>query len=198
MPSLSELDPRKSERMDRLLMQRIQTGDSDAFELLYQKLKDRITHYALKYTQSQSTAEEITQETFMKVFQFKHTYDPQYEVNSWIWTIAKHVIFDHFKKNRLQKMELLELSELQEGILRSMNCPKTAETLCIEAVEIQQFQFLLKQLPENQRRALEFRLGEDLSYDEISESMNLSVSAVKSLIHRGRRNLMNSHKQSVY
>lgn len=158
---------------------------------VYSKFYKPIYKYVKKHVNSQIIAEELTQDIFLKIFQNRFSYDPTFALPSWIWTIAKNTVFDYLRK--LRSNSLSQVQSLDELAQRSCFEPMsevTAESLMIEKTDRSHLKNLLNQLSKRQREAIFLRLVKRFSYKEISSAMNLSLSAVKSLINRGKTTLI--------
>jgi RNA polymerase sigma-70 factor (ECF subfamily) len=158
---------------------------------IYAKFYKPIYKYVRKYISSQPVAEEVTQDIFLKIYQNRGSYDPSFALPSWIWTIAKNTVFDHLRKLRSSfSTNLQSLDELSIKTCFEPSSEVTAETLIIEKTDQNQLKLLMDQLSKRQREAIFLRLVKRFSYREISGAMNLSLSAVKSLINRGKTTLV--------
>ena len=158
---------------------------------IYSKFYKPIFNYVKKHVASTPVAEELTQDIFLKIFQNRGSYDPTFALPSWIWTIAKNTIFDHLRKLRSNyPMGIQSLDELSQKSCFEPTSEITAETLMIEKTERTQLNTLMNQLSHKQKEAIFLRLVRRFSYREISGAMNLSLSAVKSLINRGKTTLV--------
>ncbi len=166
--------------------------DSNNFSSkIYSKFYKPISKYVRKYISSQTIAEELTQDIFLKIYQNRGSYDPTYALPSWIWTIAKNTVFDHLRKLRSNyPFNLQSLDELTKNSCFEPTSEVTAETLMIERTDRNHLKKLMDHLSKNQREAIFLRLVKRFSYREISGAMNLSLSAVKSLINRGKTTLV--------
>jgi RNA polymerase sigma-70 factor, ECF subfamily len=185
VPSLEE---------DAVLMARLKDGDNNAFAELFNKYRAPVFSYLVTLTRKRSVAEELTQETFMRVFAHRSTYQPSSKFTSWLWTIARHLAYDHFKK----KTELLLAPdpETNESPIDALESPLTdAETLLIQKSAQAHVDKCLDGLTPQQREAFVLRSITDLSYDEISEKMSSSLSSVKSLLHRAKDVLLTCLKK---
>lgn len=173
------------------LILKLQAGELTSFGPLYDRFAKPILKFVRRQVQSSDIAEELVQDIFLKVYQYRKSYDPQYEVSKWIWTIARNTVYDHFRQSRPQTLEF------QDASGQELNSPHaefystvTAETLIIEEFEKANLMKLMASLSTKQKEVIFLRLVKKFSYQEISKTMNLSLSAVKSLINRAKSTLV--------
>ncbi len=180
---------------DHELMDRAAGGDTEAFRQLFERYKVPIYSYLYAIVHDRQVAEELTQETFLRVFRSRGEYSHGAKFTTWLWTIARNGAIDHLRK----KKELLsdDIEENTMGDPRGTE-PSDAETLLVEKVNQAALEDCLKGLPDSQREAMALRIFSEFSYEEISEATRASVPAVKSVLHRARIGLVNCLKSKTY
>lgn len=168
------------------------SGDEKAFKVLFDNYKSMVYNTAAGFLTNKSDAEDITQEVFLQIYRSIAHFKEESKLSTWIYriTITKSLdllrkkktkkrfafIVDIFNKENYQEKELFVNHE-HPGILEENN-------------ELSKILFKqIDKLPENQRIAFVLNKVELLSYREISEVMQTSVSSVESLIFRARSNL---------
>jgi len=176
-------------RCDQDLITKFQVGDLDSFAPLYSHFYKPIYKYILKFIRSTHVAEELTQDIFLKIYQYRKSYNPEYELSTWIWTIAKNTVYDHLRQSR-STSTTFQQPENPNAFDFEPAHTETAETIIIEEFEKRKLLILMASLSSKQKEAIFLRLVKRFSYQEISKSMNLSLSAVKSLINRGKSSLI--------
>lgn len=153
--------------------------------------------YALSLVGSRSVAEEVMQETFLRVYRTRENYAPEAKFTTWLWTIARNCSLDYLRKKKEVALDPeMELSPLDEHD-GNTESPE-AERLLIEQATRVAIEDCLKGLSDSQRQAISLRTFSDLSYDEIGESLMLSLSSVKSLIFRAKAGLVECLKGKGY
>ena len=162
-------------------------NDTAAFGALYEKYKGPIYSHLFHLLRNDAKAEELAQETFLKVYRAKDNYKPQAaKFSTWLWTIARNLAFDSMRK----KSEVL-LSNNADGEARTVDTfdsgKQTQEITLIEKADRQNLEDCVGELVDLQKEALSLRVFSELSYDEISGVMKTSVSSVKSLIFRAKK-----------
>lgn len=178
---------------DEDLMLECSKGDMSAFELLVRRYQDALVNYINFTINDYHRAEDLAQETFLRVFKSASRYKPKSTFKSWLYTIATNLSRNELRNRARRKTYYLEdLVDEDEDVYQSefLIDTKLQPDILYEKKERQQLiKRTLDQLPENQRLALTLVTYQELSYEEISEILNCSIGAVKSLIHRARQNL---------
>ena len=180
---------------DEDLMLECSKGDMSAFELLVRRHQDALVNYISFTINDYHRAEDLAQETFLRVFKNANRYEPKSTFKSWLYTIATNLARNELR-NRGRRMTyyLEDLVDDNEDVYHTeyMIDTRFQPDILYEKKEQQQLiKKALKRLPENQRLALTLVTYQELSYEEISEILQCSVGAVKSLIHRARQNMKN-------
>ncbi len=178
---------------DEDLMLECRKGDMSAFELLVRRYQDALVNYIYYTINDYHRAEDLAQETFLRVYKSASRYEPRASFKSWLYTIATNLSRNEIRNRARRKTYYLEdMVDENEDVYHSefMVDTRFQPDILYEKKERQQIiRKTLKQLPENQRLALTLVTYQELSYEEISEILNCSVGAVKSLIHRARQNM---------
>jgi len=152
-------------------------GRDSAIEVLIQRHQKRIYSYILLLVKKQVVAEDIFQETFIKVI--KSLKDGKYvdanRFSSWVMRIAHNLIIDHFRREKQAKM--ISKDDYEVDIL---NHPQYSDKTIEETVVFEQIltdvRSLIDQLPEDQREVVLLRYYADLSFKEIAEQTNVSIN----------------------
>lgn len=182
-----ELDP------DAALMLRVKQGDTAAFEELVEKYKQPLINLLFRILRDATEAEDLAQNVFVQVFKFAHRYRIEAKFSTWLYTIARNLALNEIRRRSRHPAESLDaVTELDEGTSprqfedrASVSAPDRLiqDELSAKVTEA------LGSLPENQRTAILLFQEKEMSYQEISKILNCSLSATKSLIHRGRETL---------
>jgi len=180
---------------DVLLMLRIKDDDAVAFEILVARFQARIARLMMGWVHSQEIAEELVQEVFLRVFRSRKSYEPTAKFTTWIYRIANNVasnsVRDRSKRKEFQVGRSTSPSTTAIGIehiaIAASGAMPTRIVDRSERAEVVQQAVLA--LGERQRVALLLSRFENMSYQEIADTMGLTVKAVKSLLSRARVNL---------
>jgi RNA polymerase sigma-70 factor, ECF subfamily len=177
------------------LMLRVRDGDAAAFEELVGLWQDRLVTLFRHHTGDHSTAEDLAQEVFLRVYRARAGYQPTAKFSTWLHTIANNVASDLRQRayRRLERGVPMNVSASQSGIgLEQIAVAASGQRPARQADrgELQDIvQEAIADLGDNQRMAVLLAKFEDCSYDEIAAAMGLTVPAVKSLLHRAREQL---------
>jgi len=177
---------------DVCLMLEFQRGQKASFETLMKKYFPRILNFIYRYVGSREIAEELTQEVFIKVFKNVARYQPQSKFQTWVFTIAKNISLNELRKNKFKHVSMDEkIHHDGDQIMRQIEDTRAVrpDEGILKNERVAAIKEAIDSLPENQRIAVLLRRYEDLSYEEIAETMNLSLEAVKSLLNRAKENL---------
>jgi RNA polymerase sigma-70 factor, ECF subfamily len=172
------------EDLDHDLIRAIGAGDRQAFETLVRRHQGSVISFVYRHIGDRPTAEDLTQEVFLRIYRAASEFEPRAKVQTWIFKIAYNLCLNELK--RLRRLRGLH----EELAAQKMREDEGAATSAIHRRELEEeILNALRQLPENQRAALLLRASEGLSYLEISHVLSVSVSSVESLIFRARVHL---------
>jgi RNA polymerase sigma-70 factor (ECF subfamily) len=167
---------------------RVLKGDRQAYALLIEEYKTPVYNLAYRMTGNHEDAEDLTQETFIRVYQYLWRYDTRRKFFTWLYTLALNLIRNHLKKDKDNKISEVLNEHLSDGKNHS------PEDKLIEAQEIG---FYLLKLEYESRALLIMKYYQELSFEEISEITGKSPGAVKMNIYRSLENLkelMSKHR----
>lgn len=160
-------------------------GDDEAFEMLVDAYQGPVFNLCYRILGDARDAEDAAQEAFLRAYRNLHRYDSSRKFVNWMLTIASNYSIDQVRKRR---MVLLPIEKLPG--FRPEKSQKRGPGDRLEISDTaSQVQELLESLSPLDRSAVILRYWDDLSYDEIGEVLELSVSAVRSRLHRSRRAL---------
>lgn len=186
---------RAAEDPDVALMQRVAADDAAAFELLLLKWQDRLVTLFWHQTGDHSTAEDLAQEVFLRVFRSRKRYKPAARFSTWLYTIANNVASDlRQRAYRRREHGVPPTSSASQSMvgLESLAVDASGE-MPARVVDRKELLSVVQQalatLGDNQRMAVLLAKFEHCSQEEIAEAMGLTVPAVKSLLFRARDNL---------
>jgi len=182
---------------DTELMLAFKAGDENAFKLLVEKYSPQIFNFAYRFTFNRGDAEDIAQETFLRVHGSASHYLPSAKFSTWLYMIASNLSLDYLKKRKhnpawaARPVQGQTSEEDGRHIDIEDKASITPEKYASEKAVSEKVNAALSKLPENQRLALTLKVYEDRPYQEIAEILECSVSSVESLIFRARQNLKN-------
>ncbi|HWD92311.1 MAG TPA: sigma-70 family RNA polymerase sigma factor [Verrucomicrobiae bacterium] len=178
---------------DAALMLRVKQGDTVAFAELVEKYKQPVMNLAYRTLRDATEAEDLAQNVFVQVYKSAARYQTTAKFSTWLFTIARNLCLNEIRRRSRHPAESLDAPhpEQEDQPLQQFEDKKTfspPESLLQGELE-QKIERALAELPENQRSALLLCRQDELSYEEIAEVLGCSLSATKSLIHRGRETL---------
>jgi RNA polymerase sigma-70 factor, ECF subfamily len=175
---------------DAVLMLRVKRGNREAFAELVEKYKQPVMNFIYRSLRDETEAEDLAQKVFLQVYKSRSRYKQTAKFSTWLFTIARNLCLNELRRRSRHRAESLEEThgEHDDQPQRQYEDKKNflpAETL-LHGELAQKIEEVLTELPENQRTAILLCRQEDLSYEEIARVLGCSLSATKSLIHRGR------------
>ena len=175
---------------DADLMLRVKRGNRAAFAELVEKYRQPVMNLVYRTLRDETEAEDLAQNVFLQVYKSRGRYKRTAKFSTWLFTIARNLCLNELRRRSRHPAESLDETRGEnEGQLQRQYEDKKnfmpAETL-LHGELAQKIEEALAELPENQRTAILLCRQEDLSYEEIAKVLDCSLSATKSLIHRGR------------
>jgi len=155
-----------SDLEDEKLMKLYQEDEFLAFEVLYNRHKDRVYSYIQKRIKKQSDIDEVFQNAFLKFHKSKLNYNSKYLLLQWLYTITRSELLDFCKK---KKVELVEFDDNQFGVEDKL-----------ETLDLSEY----KSLSDKERDALQRKFYSDEDYEEISLALNTSKANARKIISR--------------
>ncbi|HZJ23223.1 MAG TPA: sigma-70 family RNA polymerase sigma factor [Anaerolineales bacterium] len=166
-----------------------QQGSDEAFTKLVEEHQTHVYNLCYRMLGEPEAAEDAAQESFLRAYQNLQRYDRNRPFATWLLSIAAHYCIDRLRRRKLSVFSLDE--ENDEGVTFEIADPASPnpEAESVKREERDRLHILLKDLDATDRAAIVLRYWNDYSEIEIAESLNLTVSAVKSRLHRARRAL---------
>ena len=166
-----------------------QQGSDEAFTRLVEEHQTHVYNLCYRMLGEPEAAEDAAQESFLRAYQNLHRYDRSRPFPTWLLSIAAHYCIDRLRRRKLSVFSMDE--ENDEGTTFEIADPASPdpEVESVKREERDRLHILLKDLDETDRAAIIMRYWYDYSEVEIADSLRLTVSAVKSRLHRSRRAL---------
>ena len=163
-------------------------GDGKAFEWILEKYKKRLYFSIFQIVMNHDDADDILQETFIKTYTRLESYDESYPFYPWLYRIAVNTALNHQKKKA--RGRALSLDDMNGKSHNQELSEAPAQFFESEGNElIARVKEALKKLPTEQRAVFLLRVREELSYQEISDTLNISIGTVMSRLSRAREKL---------
>lgn len=172
---------RFGERSDSELMEEIAHEGEDAFEELILRHQDNLFSYFRRSGAGAHDAEDLAQETFIKIYRHASTYTPSARFTTFLFTVARNTWIDFLRKNRRYN-GTVELTELTQGIRNNEVASDSPEQAAYMEEARMALTRTLEQLPEKQRQALLLAETQGLKYQEIAQILEIPLGTVKSRI----------------
>ena len=171
-----------------------QKGDKASFEALMRKYYPRLFNFIYRFVGNEHIAEDLTQEVFLRVYRAAAGYRPRSKFQTWIYTIARNISLNELRHHKKTPLSLDEPFSSEDGPverqLEDTRTPRPDEQM-LRRETVAAVRAAIDSLPANQRMAVILRRYDQFSYEEIAQTMRLSVKAVKSLLSRAKENLKN-------
>ena len=181
-----------NELNDNELVQRFIDGDQNSLEILIYRHKNRVYSYILLIVKNQELAEDIFQETFIKVIRSlkRGKYVENGKFISWVLRISHNLIIDHFRKEKLQGT--VSNDSLEVDVFNSQRfSDDTIEDQLVTTQILKEVKELVKELPEDQQQVIYMRHYMDMSFKEIADQTGVSINTA---LGRMRYALINLRK----
>ncbi len=180
-PASGRVRPTRDASDDDALMSRIAQGDRDAAQTLMARNLPRILGLARRTLGDEIEAEDVAQETFIRVWNAAARWQPgQARVSTWMCRIAINLCYDRLRRRR---------EVLTDAVPEQADETPDQETVMRRAETGDRIARALSELPERQRQAIELVHFQELSNIEAAQILDISVDATESLLARGRRKL---------
>jgi RNA polymerase sigma-70 factor (ECF subfamily) len=175
---------------DFALMERIGAGDHAAFKELVETHQDAVIGTVAKMLGNPSEAEDIAQQVFLRIWRNAKRYRPDAKFTTYLYTITRNLVFNETRRRSRKKEIPLDSGDPSDSHHEpGDDSHRQPDASLLEAELRIAVDKAIASLPETQRLAVILRRYEDLSYEEIAEVLELSVSAVKSQLFRARSSL---------
>lgn len=168
----------------RCIKQAIQ-GDDHAFGILVDQYQKPVFSLCYRMLGNAKDAEDAAQESFIRAYRHLKKYDQTRSFATWLLSIASHYCIDRMRKRRLATVSM---ESIPAEVVADRNAPNPEKELRVNEQEAL-IQYLLDDLKPTDRAAVVLRYWYEYSEEEIAETLDLTVSAVKSRLYRSRRSL---------
>ena len=164
--------------IDYALMRAIQKGDMVAFNAMVDRYKNRLMNVIGRMLSSAEEAEDVVQETFVRVYQHRQSFNFKHCFSTWIYTIALNLARNELRKRK--KFKFYEISEM-EGNEKEFAVDAKVPTRLPEVLDS-----AIRGLPEKYRTAFMLRDVQEMPYEEVAKVLGVPLGTVKSRVNRAR------------
>jgi RNA polymerase sigma-70 factor (ECF subfamily) len=162
------------------LIEACRQGERDAFGVLFEALKDEVYSIALNFTDNQLTAQDVTQEVFLKLFSALRSFRGESNFKTWLFRVVVNVSLDEKRRRR----RWVPIEEIPLEISRASHSQETRARQKELALQVRS---AVANLAPKLRLPILLRYLEDLSYGEIAEVLGCSMGTVASRLNRGHK-----------
>jgi RNA polymerase sigma-70 factor, ECF subfamily len=168
---------------------RLRRGDLDALAVLVQRYQHRLYRYLLRLVRQPSEAEDLFQQTWLRVAGQIRRFDPRRNFDAWLFTLARNLAIDHLRRVRPDSLDEWDSREFSvtPPALRDSAPPVIDALIARERAHFVATAF--EELPAMYREVLALRFEEEMKLEEIAEVLDAPLSTVKSRLRRGLENL---------
>lgn len=167
---------------DKRLIALALDGDHTAFEHLFNRYREAIRQLLIQRAGSESDADDLLQETFIKVYLHLDRYKQDYTFGQWVYTIARNTFIDYVRRRQ-------DDLPIDERFSAPASPAPNPEESVIRLQQRDQIEHYLEALTPRYRQLIRMRFFEEYSYEEIAEKLTLPMGTVKTQIHRARERM---------
>lgn len=162
-------------------------GDADAFDVLFDRWAPRLLRYLERMVSDTATAEELVQETFLRVYRARERYAAESRFSTWLYRIATNLALNELRRPRRKRQHAS--TDDPEAPLELADLRPAPDVVAHARVAARELERELSKLPERQRMALWLGAVEGHSYAEVASMLETTEKSVKALVHRARATL---------
>jgi RNA polymerase sigma factor (sigma-70 family) len=169
-------------------MLRVQEGDLDQLGLLFERYNRVLFAFFYGQNRNAMQSEDLVQNVFMRVLQYRHRFRGDGEFKAWLFHIARNVHYDHFRKKQRRRTE--QIDAWQDKVI-DPNANRPQEMIRQE--ELTRLRLTLQRLPEKHRQVLEMSKLQGMAYSDIATVLNCTEGAVKVKVFRALQALKKAY-----
>lgn len=174
---------------DEQLIGRFQSGDERAYVELVNRYKDRLLNFVFQFLGDIEQAEDVVQDTMLRLYEKKHYYKEIAKFSTWIYTIARNLANTELRKRKRRKTTYLSQMSKEERQYEIPAIQDDVDQSLHSEFIYDRIQTAIDRLPEHFKMAIILRDIQELSYDDISKIVEVPLGTVKSRINRARLQL---------
>lgn len=192
---MSEKPKRKGNKpSDEDLIERFQRGDLYAFDLIVKRYKDQLLNFVFRFVGNHEEAEDIVQETFLRVYRKRKAYKRIAKFSTWIYTIAGNLARTELRRRKRRKLFSVTDMGYEDRDYEISDEAYNPETQTDGLIQEEIIQKEINDLSPKFREVIILRDVQELSYEEISKIIKVPIGTVKSRVNRGRLKLQSRLK----
>jgi len=178
---------------DEELIKRFQRGEEDAFTMLVRRFKDPLTNYVYRFLGEIDQANDVVQETFLRLYHYRHAYSRDAKFATWLYKVASNITKTELRREYMRRRYMVQGistdndDEWQNWDVLDTDTPPDAQV--DTSMKMRLVQQALMRISPPYREVVILRDIQQMSYEEITEITGLGLGTVKSRINRGRAQL---------
>jgi RNA polymerase sigma-70 factor (ECF subfamily) len=184
----------KKKISDEKLIAKFQQGDVQAFDLLVRRYKDQLLNYVFRFVGNRADAEDIVQETFLRVYKNKHYYKEIAKFSTWVYTIAGNLAKTELRRRKRRKVFSVSNFVNDERDYDIKDTARNPEERVDGRMTDSYIQNAIDKLPAKFKEVILLRDVQGFAYEEISQILGIPLGTVKSRVNRGRLRLQEDLK----
>jgi len=174
---------------DEQLIERFQQGDVSAFEVIVKRYKDQLLNFVYRFLGNEVEAEDIVQETFLRVYRNRNAYRKVAKFSTWIYTIAGNLAKTELRKRKRRKIFSISDLGYEDKDYEISDVKYSPDERVDDSLIGEIIQREINALSPKFREVIILRDIQELSYEEISKIIKVPIGTVKSRVNRGRLKL---------
>ncbi len=165
------------------LMAQVQQGNMSAYQELVQRYQKKVYRVVSTYHRDPEDAMEVVQDTFLKMFTSRHTWERRRSFSAWLYRIAINASIDRYRREARERTEPID-GIIESAVLKSVPRPKTPLEGLRDGERRRMLEEAIARLPVRQREVLSMRYFAEMKLEEIAESLSCPLGTVKSNLHK--------------
>jgi RNA polymerase sigma-70 factor, ECF subfamily len=182
---------------DVLLMLRVRDGESETFNVLVERHRNDLVGFLYRMVFNHAIAEELAQDAFLRAYKSREAYQPTAKFTTWLYSIAMRLALNWIRDNKLRRYQPLE-GRFQDGRPREFaDAGPRPDTILLQQELREVLRQAIAELPDRQRAVLVMHRYQELTYDQIAETLDSTPQAVKSMLFRAHASLRQKMMEKV-
>ena len=182
-------EPKTAVLSDEDLIRRFQEGDIYAFDAIVNRYKDQLLNFAFRFLNNLEEAEDVVQETFLRIFRNKHAYRQIAKFSTWIYTIAGNLAKTELRKRKRRKYVYISDMGFDDKEYELEDSQANTEREVDSLLQEKYIQQAIAELPPRFRQVIVLVDIQELPYEEVSKIMQVPLGTIKSRVNRARLKL---------
>lgn len=171
----------------------LQAGDDSALDLLMIRHRAPLRRFIWRIVRDEAAADDLTQETFLRVYLARARYEPRCKFSTWLYTVASNLSLNWVRDRRSKEKESFDTVYEGRAPMQVADPKPSVEYLLADRDRRNHLHGrvgqAMRSLPHRQRMAIQMRFWRELPYHEVAANLGCSVQSVKSLLHRAHASL---------